>query len=154
VTLRRFAFTALHNVVEHSRAAAARVELVMDDGELRLTVDDDGVGFDPKTTCANASLGLIDRTQLAADYSAPLTDAAVQAMARYFKEYKYGASPTDAEVVKSRGIGDQSFYVIKLVSPRADALDFNAAGKITGISLMSMAGDRQEERLRGVPSTR
>jgi hypothetical protein len=89
--------------------------------------------------------GQIDRTQLAADYSAQLTDDAVQAMSRYLKQYKYGVSPTSAQVLKTRTIGEQTFYVVKLVFPRGDAasllLGFNAAGKITGISLISMAGD-------------
>jgi len=87
----------------------------------------------------------IDRTQLAADYSAQLTDDAVQAMSRYLKEHEYGAPPTGAQVLKTRTIGEQTFYVVKLVFPRGDAasllLGFNAEGKITGISLMSMAGD-------------
>jgi hypothetical protein len=34
--------------------------------------------------------GQIDRTQLAADYCAQLTDAAVQELSRYLKEYDYG----------------------------------------------------------------
>src|SRR5262245_7738631 len=94
---------------------------------------------------AQMRTGQIDRTQLAADYSAQLTDDAVQAMSRYLREYKYGASPTGAEVLKTRTIGEQTFYVVKLAFPRGDAasllLGFNAEGKITGISLMSMAGD-------------
>jgi hypothetical protein len=94
---------------------------------------------------AKMRTGQIDRTQLAADYSAQLTDDAVQAMSRYLKEYEYGASPTGAQVLKTRTIGAQAFYVVKLVFPRGDAasllLGFNAEGKITGISLMSMAGD-------------
>ena len=94
---------------------------------------------------AQMRTGQIDRTQLAADYSAQLTDDAVQAMSRYLKEYKYGASPMSAEVLKTRTIGEQTFYVVKLVFPRGDAASllfgFNAEGKITGISLMSMAGD-------------
>jgi hypothetical protein len=94
---------------------------------------------------AKMRTGQIDRTQLAADYSAQLTDDAVQAMSRYLKEYEYGASPTGAQVLKTRTIGEQPFYVVKLVFPRGDAasllLGFNAEGKITGISLMSMAGD-------------
>jgi hypothetical protein len=94
---------------------------------------------------AKMRTGQIDRTQLAADYSAQLTDDAVQAMSRYLKEYEYGASPTGAQVLKTRTIGEQTFYVVKLVFPRGDAasllLGFNAEGKITGISLMSMAGD-------------
>jgi hypothetical protein len=94
---------------------------------------------------AQKQTGQIDRTQLAADYSAQLTDDAVQAMSRYLKEHEYGAPPTGAQVLKTRTIGEQTFYVVKLVSPRGDAasllLGFNAEGKITGISLMSMAGD-------------
>jgi hypothetical protein len=94
---------------------------------------------------AKMRTGQIDRTQLAADYSAQLTDDAVQSMSRYLKEYEYGASPTGAQVLKTRTIGEQTFYVVKLVFPRGDAasllLGFNAEGKITGISLMSMAGD-------------
>jgi hypothetical protein len=94
---------------------------------------------------AKMRTGQIDRTQLTADYSAQLTDDAVQAMSRYLKEYEYGASPTGAQVLKTRTIGEQTFYVVKLVFPRGDAasllLGFNAEGKITGISLMSMAGD-------------
>lgn len=89
--------------------------------------------------------GQIDRTQLAPDYSAQLTGAAVQSMSQYLKEYKYGASPTGAEVLQTRRIGEQTFYIVKLVFPRGDAasllLGFNLGGKITGISLMSMAGD-------------
>jgi hypothetical protein len=94
---------------------------------------------------AQMQTGQIDRTQLAADYSAQLTDDAVQAMSRYLKEYKYGTSPTSAQVLKTRTIEEQTFYVVKLVFPRGDAasllLGFNAEGKITGITLMSMAGD-------------
>jgi len=94
---------------------------------------------------AKMRTGQIDRTQLAADYSAQLTDDAVQAMSRYLRKYDYGASPTDAQVLKTRTIGEQTFYVVKLVFPRGDAASFlfgfNAEGKITGIGLMSMAGD-------------
>ena len=89
--------------------------------------------------------GQIDRTQLTPDYSAQLTDDAVQAMSRYLKEYRYGVSPTRAEILQTRTIGKQTLYVVKLVFPRGDAASllfgFNTEGKITGISLLSMAGD-------------
>ena len=89
--------------------------------------------------------GQIDRTQLAAGYSAQLTDDAVQAMSRYLKKYEYGAPPAGAKVLKTRTIGEQTFYVVKLMFPRGDAASllfgFDAEGKITGISLMSVAGD-------------
>jgi hypothetical protein len=83
--------------------------------------------------------------EIAGSPHAQLTDDAVQAMSRYLKEHEYGAPPTGAQVLKTRTIGEQTFYVVKLVFPRGDAasllLGFNAEGKITGISLMSMAGD-------------
>jgi hypothetical protein len=89
--------------------------------------------------------GQIDRTQLTPDYSAQLTDGIVQAMSKYLKDHDYGAPPLGAQVIKTRTIGEQTFYVVKLVFPRGDAASllfgFNANCKITGISLMSMAGD-------------
>jgi hypothetical protein len=94
---------------------------------------------------AQMRTGQIDRTQLAADYSAQLTDDVVQATSQYLKKYEYGASPTGAQILKTRTTGEQTFYVVKLVFPRGDAasllLGLNPEGKITGISLMSMAGD-------------
>ena len=94
---------------------------------------------------AKMQTGQIDRTQLAADYSAQLTDDAVQALSRFLKEHDYGAPPTGAQVLKTSTVGEQTFYVVKLLFPRGDAasllLGFNAEGKITGINLMSMAGD-------------
>jgi hypothetical protein len=89
--------------------------------------------------------GQIDRTQLTPDYSAQLTDGIVQDMSKYLKDHDYGSPPLGAQVIKSRTIGEQTFYVVKLVFPRGDAASllfgFNANGKITGISIMSMAGD-------------
>jgi hypothetical protein len=89
--------------------------------------------------------GQIDRTQLTASYSAQLTNDAVQEMSRYLNEHKYGASPTSAEILRTRTIGEQTFYLVKLIFPRGDAasllLGFNMEGKITGITLTSMAGD-------------
>lgn len=89
--------------------------------------------------------GQIDRAQLTAEYSAQLTDDAVKKMSAYLNEYKYGASPTGAQILRARTLGEQTFYDVKLTFPRGDAASllfgFNAQGKITGIALMSMAGD-------------
>jgi hypothetical protein len=89
--------------------------------------------------------GQIDRTQLTAQYSAQLTDDIVKKMSAYLKEYKYGASLIGAQILRTRATGDQTFYDVKLTFPRGDAasllLGFNDKGKITGIVLMSMAGD-------------
>lgn len=73
---------------------------------------------------AQMRTGQIDRTQLAADYSAQLTADVVQSTARYLKRYDYGASPTGAQVLKTRTIGEQTFYVVKLVSLAAMRLAF------------------------------
>jgi hypothetical protein len=53
--------------------------------------------------------GQIDRTQLAADYSAQLTESVVRAMSQHLKEYEYGASPKGAKVLQTRTIGEQTF---------------------------------------------
>jgi len=45
--LSRIAQEALHNVVKHARAQRVRLELVVTDGRVRLSVVDDGDGFDP-----------------------------------------------------------------------------------------------------------
>jgi hypothetical protein len=89
--------------------------------------------------------GQIDRTQLTPRYSAHLTEDAVQGMSRFIKAYDYGASPVGAQVIRTHSAGGQTFHVVKLVFPRGDAasllLGFDRAGKITGITLLSMAGD-------------
>ena len=89
--------------------------------------------------------GQIDRTQLTPQYSAQLTNELVHKMSSYLNEYKYGASPIGAKILRSRDAGEQTFYDVKLTFPRGDAasllLGFNDKGKITGIVLMSMAGD-------------
>ncbi len=89
--------------------------------------------------------GVIDRSQLAPEYSAQLTAAAIQAMAKYLNDHAYGVPPEAAEIVEIRSAGTQTFYLVKLLFPRGDALTLllglNTEGKIVGIDLMSMAGD-------------
>jgi PAS domain S-box-containing protein len=43
----RIAQEALHNVVKHAKASSVTLQLVSDDAGLTLTIQDDGVGFDP-----------------------------------------------------------------------------------------------------------
>jgi hypothetical protein len=89
--------------------------------------------------------GQIDRTRLVAEYNTHLTDDAVQRMSRFLTAHHYGVEPTRAQILQTRSIGEQTFHVVKLVFPRGDAASlmfgFNADGKITGVSLMGMAGD-------------
>ncbi len=92
---------------------------------------------------AEMEAGQIDRSQLESKYSAQLTDDAVQAMSRQLK--RYGASPTSAQILRTRSFNDQTIYLVKLVFPRGDAaamlVGFDTDGKITGIDFVSMAGD-------------
>jgi hypothetical protein len=87
--------------------------------------------------------GKIDRTQYTATYAAQLTDEAVQVMSHHLN--RYGASPLRAEIMQKRSADDQTLYQVKLVFPRGDATSllfgFDAEGKITGVAIMSMAGD-------------
>ncbi len=89
--------------------------------------------------------GQIDRSQLAPDYSAQLSDDAVRALAQYLKDHAYGAPPIGTQILRTRAIGEQTFYVVKIIFPRGDAaslmLGFNSTGQITGVTFMSMAGD-------------
>jgi PAS domain S-box-containing protein len=50
---------SLQNIIKHSGAAAARVSVKLENGEIRLSVSDDGGGFDPSGTKAKEALGLI-----------------------------------------------------------------------------------------------
>ena len=56
---------ALQNVVKHSDATGAKVELTADGRELHLIVTDDGHGFDPQTIVANGSLGIVSMRERA-----------------------------------------------------------------------------------------
>lgn len=57
--LYRIAQESLQNAVKHSGAAFANVIVEAADGEIRLTVSDNGSGFDPEAVKSKESLGLI-----------------------------------------------------------------------------------------------
>ena len=57
--LYRVAQESLRNVVKHSRAESAEVELCGGKGGLRLTVSDSGVGFEPDRIRERNGLGVI-----------------------------------------------------------------------------------------------
>jgi signal transduction histidine kinase len=63
-TLYRIAQEALHNVVKHANASSARILLARIGGEIRLSVTDDGIGFDPANT-PRGHLGLVGMRQRA-----------------------------------------------------------------------------------------
>ncbi|MGC4191012.1 MAG: histidine kinase [Thermomicrobiales bacterium] len=57
---------ALHNVVRHASADEAVVRLESTDGILRVTIKDNGVGFDPAMSYRPTSLGLLSMRERAA----------------------------------------------------------------------------------------
>jgi hypothetical protein len=83
--------------------------------------------------------GQIDRTQMTTALSETLTDDSVKEMSHYLKSY---GPTTGAEMVQDRKIEDQTFYVVKLLLKRGDALSlligFDESGKITGVTFPSM----------------
>ncbi|MDJ0925446.1 MAG: histidine kinase [Acidimicrobiia bacterium] len=56
-----FVTEGLTNVLKHSNATRARVELRRTNGDLSLRITDDGAGFDPAETRLNGLAGLTDR---------------------------------------------------------------------------------------------
>jgi signal transduction histidine kinase len=63
-SLYRIAQEALHNVVKHANAQNARITLGRAGRELRLVVEDDGIGFDP-SAAPRGHLGLVGMRQRA-----------------------------------------------------------------------------------------
>ena len=92
---------------------------------------------------AEMQAGRTDRSQYAPAYRAQVTDDAVKAMSHALD--RYGASPLRAEIVQTRKIDEQTFYIVKFVFPRGDATSllfgFDTEGKITAVGVGGMAGD-------------
>jgi PAS domain S-box-containing protein len=63
--LYRITQEALQNAIKHSGATGAKVELAANERELRLTVTDDGHGFDPEAAEARGSLGIVSMRERA-----------------------------------------------------------------------------------------
>ena len=137
--LRRIRWLVLVIALAVGHAASARADAV----PLAGVPTGDGMRAFALQWFVQMQAGKIDRTQYTAAYGAQLTDAAVQAMSQHLNEY--GASPIRAEIMQKRSVDNQTFYKVKLVFPRGDAASllfgFDAEGKITGVAIMSMAGD-------------
>jgi PAS domain S-box-containing protein len=69
--LYRIAQEALHNVVKHANASQARIGLRRGGRQLRLTIEDDGIGFDPGAV-PRGHLGLVGMEQRAERIGASL----------------------------------------------------------------------------------
>jgi hypothetical protein len=136
--MRRFGGTLLLTLLLTGRVAAA-----LADTALAGVPTEDGMRAFALQWFAQMQAGKIDRTQYTVAYGAQLTDDAVQAMSHQLNEY--GASPVRAEIMQKRSVDNQTLYQVKLVFPRGDAASllfgFDGEGKITGVVIMSMAGD-------------
>ena len=99
----------------------------------------DGVG----DALVRRDAGRSDRPLAICAHRAQVTDDAVKAMLHALN--RYGASPLRAEIVQTRRIDEQTFYIVKFVFPRGDATSrlfgFNTAGKITAVGIGSLAGN-------------
>jgi hypothetical protein len=137
--MRRFGGTLLLTVLLTGSVAAALADAV----PLAGVPTEDGMRAFALQWFAQMQAGKIDRTQYTVAYGAQLTDDAVQAMSHQLNEY--GASPIRAEIMQKRSVDNQTLYQVKLVFPRGDAASllfgFDGEGKITGVVIMSMAGD-------------
>jgi signal transduction histidine kinase len=58
LTIYRIAVEAVHNVIKHANATRYEVNLDIRRGELVLSVEDNGIGFDPLTASARGGRGL------------------------------------------------------------------------------------------------
>ena len=63
--LYRIAQASLQNIVKHAHAKHVTVQLVHRERELRLSIEDDGVGFDPSAVKGKGSLGLVSMEERA-----------------------------------------------------------------------------------------
>jgi hypothetical protein len=137
--MRRFGGTLLLTVLVTGSVAA----VLADAAALAGVPTEDSMRAFALQWFAQMQAGKIDRTQYAGTYSAQLTDDAVQAMSHHLNQY--GASPIGAEIMQKRSVDNQTLYQVKLLFPRGDAASllfgFDAQGKITGVAIMSMAGD-------------
>jgi hypothetical protein len=137
--MRRFGATMLVAALSISCIAAALADPAPPAG----VPTEDGMRVLALQWFAQMQAGKIDRTQYAATYAAQLTDDAVQAMSHHLNQY--GASPLRAEIMQKRSVDNQTLYQVKLVFPRGDSTSllfgFDAEGRITGVAIMSLAGD-------------
>jgi PAS domain S-box-containing protein len=69
--LYRITQEALHNVVKHANASSAWIVLARTGREIRLSIEDDGIGFDPEST-PRGHLGLVGMRQRAERIGATL----------------------------------------------------------------------------------
>jgi signal transduction histidine kinase len=73
LTLYRIAVEAVHNVIKHARASRYEVNLDLRRGEMALSVEDNGMGFDPRTASSGGGRGLNNMRERALAIGARVT---------------------------------------------------------------------------------
>ncbi|MBT3389266.1 MAG: HAMP domain-containing protein [Chloroflexi bacterium] len=68
----RISQEALNNIAKHAQASTVTIELVYETGQIRLNINDDGIGFDPASVDATLSLGLRSMQERAEEIGATL----------------------------------------------------------------------------------
>lgn len=98
LSLYRVVQEALRNVAKHSQAHHVKVELTEGDGELRVRVSDDGVGFDSQSARKKHGLGLIsmeERLRLSGGelslWSRPSLGTQIEGVVRLREQYTRSA---------------------------------------------------------------
>jgi signal transduction histidine kinase len=71
--LYRISQEALNNVIKHAQASQVNVRVVAEEGLVRITVEDDGVGFDPTLTGSGGGQGFRNMRERAASIGASCT---------------------------------------------------------------------------------
>jgi signal transduction histidine kinase len=68
--LYRISQEALNNVLKHAQASQVNVQVVAEEGFVRITIEDDGAGFDPTLTEAGGGQGIRNMRERAASIGA------------------------------------------------------------------------------------
>ncbi len=71
--LYRIAQEALNNILKHANARSVTVRIEMDADRVQLTIEDDGCGFDPKSTASGGGMGLVSIRERCEGLGASLT---------------------------------------------------------------------------------
>lgn len=75
LTLYRIAQEAVSNIVKHSKATEFNIQIMYDDGTIRLIISDDGIGFDPVHTnhkSNSSGFGLLNMQERIESYNGKL----------------------------------------------------------------------------------
>jgi len=108
---------SLQNVIKHSGAASARVSVKLENGEVRLSVSDNGNGFDPSASKAKEALGLISMDE------------------------RVRAVKGDVKVISSVGAGTKIEVHVPVGNDSDDGINNNSKIKVNNKSIRVVVAD-------------